>query len=110
MKIAALQEYRNRFFNQKEHCFLDWAVSEEIRAACWKNLADTLDRLISLGPDGTVDAATELLRGCIETFNDLDTGFICTIEREELCTILYEIGGLCGLDDKEDWVDPWRDW
>jgi hypothetical protein len=46
----------------------------------------------------------------VERYNELDDGFICTIEREELCDILYELGDFCGLDSEEDWVDEWREW
>jgi hypothetical protein len=80
------------------------------RSDCWKNLADTLDALIALGPKGSVKDSKDVLRRCIERYNELDEGFICTIEREELCDILYEIGDLCGLGSEGDWVDEWRDW
>lgn len=110
MNLADLRRYRQRFTAQKHRYFQDWSIRDEQREACWQNLASTLAALIDLGPQGTTDAATELLRRCIENFNDLDTGFICTIEREELCDLLYEIGNLCGLDSEEDWVDQWRDW
>jgi hypothetical protein len=59
---------------------------------------------------GTVEGATEILRQCVERYNELDEGFICTIEREELCDILYKIGECCGPDSEDDRVDEWRDW
>jgi len=110
MKTAALRKYRERLTNDKDSYFGDWPVSAETREECWKILADTLDALIALGANASVEDATNVLRQCVERYNDLDDGFICTIEREELCDILYEIGDLCGLDSQEDWVDEWRDW
>lgn len=110
MNMAALHKYRKRLADRKALYFGDWPVSPEEREACWKNLADTLDALIALGPQGSVAGALHILHQCINRYNELDTGFICTIEREDLCDILYEIGDLCGLDNKEDWVDAWRDW
>lgn len=110
MKIAPLRRYRKRLTEEKETFFHDWPVDQTVREACWKNLADTVDALIALGPKADVEDATEVLRRCIERYNELDDGFICTIEREELCDILYEIGDLCGLDSEDDWVDEWRDW
>src|SRR5262249_14220625 len=105
-----LRKYRKRLGDEKASYFADWPVSPAVREACWKNLADTLDALIALGPKGSVEGASDLLRLCIERYNKLDEGFISTIEREDLCEILYEIGDLCGLDNEEEWVDEWRDW
>jgi hypothetical protein len=110
MKTAALRRYRKRLDEAKDEYFQDWPISTRKRRACWRNLAATLDALIALGPRGSVEDATGLLRRCVAKFNRLDDGFICTIEREELCDILYEVGDLCGLDSGEDYVDEWRDW
>lgn len=110
MKIASLVKYRKRLTDEKASYFADWPVQPEQREACWQNLAQTVDALIALGRRGTVEDATDILRRCVERYNDLDAGFICTIEREELCDILYEIGGYCGMDSEADWVDEWRDW
>jgi hypothetical protein len=110
MKAAALRRYRKRLDDARDDYFHDWPISARKRRACWQNLAGTLDALVALGPRGSVKAATDLLRKCVEKFNRLDDGFICTIEREELCDILYEIGDMCGLNGGDDWVDEWRDW
>jgi hypothetical protein len=110
MQTTSLITYRKRLNDEKESCFADWPIEPEQREACWQNLAETVDALIALGERGTVDDATRILRKCVERYNELDEGFICTIEREELCDILYEIGGYCGLDGEDDWVDEWREW
>lgn len=110
MKTAALRKYRKRLTDAQGSYFGDWPVTPEQRAACWLVLAETVDALVALGPKGSVEDATAVLRHCVERYNELDEGFICTIEREELCDILYELGDLCGLDAEEDWVDEWRDW
>jgi hypothetical protein len=108
MEIEALRDYRRRVDGLS--LFSDWNATPEQRQACRGNLAKTLEKLIALGPHGSVDDATDLLRQCIEEFNELDEGFIGTIEREQLCDMLYDIGDLCGLDGEEEWVDEWRDW
>src|SRR5262249_52288862 len=110
MKTSSLIKYRKRLDDEKASFFGDWPITPEQREACWQNLAQTVDALIAWGRRGTVEDATETLRRCVERYNELDEGFICTIEREELCDILYEIGSFCGLDSEEDWVDEWRDW
>jgi hypothetical protein len=110
MKTAALRKYRKRLTDEKDAYFTDWPITPEQREACWLALAETVDALVALGPKGSVEDATEALRRCVERYNDLDEGFICTIEREELCDILHELGDLCGLDSAEDWLDEWRDW
>lgn len=110
MKIASLVKYRKHLDEEKSSYFADWEIEPEQREACRRNLVETVDALIALGRDGSVEDATAILQRCVERFNDLDEGFICTLEREELCGILYEIGGYGGLDDEEDWVDEWREW
>jgi hypothetical protein len=113
MNIEGLKEYRNRHDAEKDSYFHDWPIDPEVREACRENLSITLDALIALGPEASREAALGALRRCVERFNELDEAdepFIFTIEREELCDILYEIGGLCGLDSGDEWVDEWRDW
>jgi hypothetical protein len=112
MKTESLVAYRKRLTDEKAAWFGDWPVEPDQREACWRNLAEAVDALIALGPRGDTQAASEVLRRCVERYNELDEdeGFICTMEREELCAILYEVGGYCGLDAEEDWVDEWRDW
>jgi len=110
MKIADLVKIQQALVAEKSSYFSDWPITPEQRAACWQNLAQTLDALIALGRRGSVEDATDILRQCIERYNELDEGFICTIEREELCDTLYEIGDARGLDGDEDWVDKWREW
>jgi hypothetical protein len=96
--------------DKKDLYFSDWPITPEQREACWQALAQTVDELIALGPRGSAKAAADVLRRCVERYNELDDGFICTIEREELCDILYQLGDYSGLDGEEDWVDEWRDW
>jgi hypothetical protein len=113
MNVEGLKEYRNRLDAEKDSYFEDWSIDSGIREACRVNLTGTLDALIALGPEASRQAALGVLRRCVEWFNELDKAdkpFIWTMEREELCDILYEIGGLCGLDSGDEWVDQWRDW
>lgn len=110
MDINALTEYRKRLTDDKDSYFSDWPVKPEQREACWLNLARTVDALIALGPGGTAEDASVILRGCVEQYNDLDDGFILSMEREDLSSILYEIGEFCGLDSEDEWVDEWREW
>lgn len=110
MRTAALTKYRQRMADGKIADFADWDVTAQQRAAVRRALLGALDKLIALGRYGKVEAATEILRKCVERLNALDEGFICTIEREELCDILYAIGDFCGMDPDEEWVDEWRDW
>src|SRR5262249_20918874 len=95
VKTASLRNYRKRLTDEKHLYFSDWPVTPEQREACWQALAEAVDALIALGPRGSVEKATGVLRRCVERYNELDEGFICTIEREELCDILYELGDFC---------------
>lgn len=110
MDPEGLREYRNRLDAQRSPLFEDRPIAPDVREACRENVSGTLDLLVALGLEGSSEDALDVLRRCIEPFNELDDGFICTIEREELCEILCEIGDPCGLGGGDDWVDQWRDW
>jgi hypothetical protein len=110
MNPTGLREYRDRLDTEKEAFFRDWPISAEVREACRQNLAATVDALIGLGPDAPAAAVSDVLGRCVERYNDLDNGFIGTIEREELADILYEVGRLAGMDDEDDWLEEWREW
>jgi len=43
------------------------------------------------------------------TFNELNDGWICTIEREDIFDTICEAIELCGLSCDEDWLDD-REW
>src|SRR4051812_4359277 len=44
-----------------------------------------IDDLVALGPDPTEAAARQAVEECVRRFNALDDGWICTIEREDIC-------------------------
>lgn len=110
MRIGSLQEIQKRLADDKSIYFADWPITSAQREACLQTLVQTVDALISLGANGSVEDATIVHRDCIERYNELDDGFICSIERDDLSGILYELGDLSGLDGAENWVDKWRDW
>lgn len=56
------------------------------------------------------DEAAEVMRWCIEQFNELDSEhhFIETLEREEICEAFEQLAELVGLE--ENLADRWREW
>ena len=52
------------------------------------------------------------LREAVDRLNEMDEtgGFIETMEREDLCDVLYRIGEAAGVSPDEEWVDEYRDW
>jgi hypothetical protein len=66
--------------------------------------------LIALGPDAPAAAKLDVIRECVEGFNDIDDGWICTIEREDICELLDELGARVDLDDYGEALECWRDW
>lgn len=72
-----------------------------------------IDRLIGLGPDPTQEQVQAEVDACVRQFNDLDQNWehhwICTIEREDIAEVLWELIDLCGFDGSEEWLDE-RDW
>jgi hypothetical protein len=72
-----------------------------------------IDRLLALGPDPTQEQVQAEIDTCVRRFNDLDVSWkhhwICTIEREDIAEVLWELIGLCGFKGDEDWLEE-RDW
>jgi hypothetical protein len=68
-----------------------------------------VEELIALGPELTEAAARQAVDECIRRFNGLDDGWICTIEREDICEQVGRAIDLCGFVYAEEWLNE-RDW
>jgi hypothetical protein len=88
--------------------FPDWDAGH--RRDVENLLRAMIDELLALGPGARDEAVMDKLRGAVEGLNQLDDGFIGTIEREDLCDALYKIGEAAGVSADEEWVDEYRDW
>ncbi len=74
---------------------------------------DTIDNLIALGPEASETTRLDLLKGCIESLNLLDSQndhFIETYEREDLCDAFEEIVHACKMGHHKNLADKWREW
>lgn len=74
---------------------------------------DTIDNLIALGPEASETIRLDVLKGCIESLNLLDSQnglFIETDEREDLCDAFDEIVHACKLSHHKNLADKWREW
>jgi len=85
---------------------------EEATRASRDLMAATVDRLIDLGKAASEEDRKAILRGCIESFNELDArlGFIETVEREDICEEFEALVHACGLGRYADLADEWREW
>jgi hypothetical protein len=102
---AALQRLREgRFFKG-----WDGAVSADRVEASEASLRQLIDALIALGPGLGEDEARGAVDDCVCRFNELDDGWINTIEREEIEEQIGRVVELCGFEFDEDWLDE-RDW
>jgi len=68
-----------------------------------------IDDLLALGSAPTEPAVREAVTACVRRFNEIDDGWICTIEREDIYEQVGQIIDICGFEFDEDWVDE-RDW
>lgn len=77
-----------------------------------KLLREAAKELASLGEKPSLKARLEVLRTCIEGFNALDEkhGFIGTAEREEICDDFDLLVNACGLKNRSNLADDWREW
>jgi len=72
-------------------------------------LRQLIDDVVALGPHPQEQAVRAAVDQCVRRLNDLDDGWITTIEREDLCESIYKIVELAGLEGDEDWVEE-REW
>ena len=72
----------------------------------------TVQSLQALGRRASEKQKLQILQECIEKFNLADerSHFIDTIERDDICEEFYLLCCACGLGDREDLADEWREW
>ena len=103
--FAALRALRvERFFKG-----WDKYVSPERVEASESSMCRLVDDLLALGPKLTEGAARLAVDECVRRFNDLDEGWICTIEREDIYEQVCHVVDACGFDCDEGWLEE-RDW
>jgi hypothetical protein len=106
LDIPGLQQFRGqRFFEGWD----GYVAAEKVKAS-EDSIRTLIDALVSLGSDGVKKAVRRAVRQCVERFNEMDGGWICTIEREDIVECLGRIVDLCGMDGSAEWVDDGRDW
>jgi len=103
--IAGLRQYREvRFFAN-----WDGFLAPESVAASEAIVRGVIDYLIAIGPGLSEDVARAAIAAGVRRFNDLDEGWICTIEREDIYEQFGKVIDLCGFKYDEDWTNE-RDW
>jgi len=105
LPARSFEEIRKRPFKGWE-TFVDSDALRASRAA----VRETINTLLALGPDAAAPLKMNLLHGLIEQFNAIDDGWISTIEREDICELVYELADLVGLEDYEEALTSRRDW
>jgi hypothetical protein len=103
--ISALHQLRNRRFFEGWDGFRTPAQVTASEAS----IRELVDDLITLGPSPGEVAARRVVEQCVRRFNELDDGWICTIEREDIGDCIHDLVELCGFAWDEDWLDE-ADW
>jgi hypothetical protein len=103
--IAGLRRLRDKRF------FPSWDefVSPERVAASEASVRRLIDDLIALGPELSEEAARRAVEACVRRFNDLDDGWIVTLEREDIYEQIGRVIDLCGFGYDEAWIGV-REW
>ena len=100
---------------REQRSFAQWDgdVPSELVALSEVIVRQLIDRLIELGPTPTREQVQQEVTRCVRQFNGLDRAWkhpwICTIEREDIGEVVWNLVVLCGFDDSEEWMDE-RDW
>jgi len=107
MDFDALKQRREQRFFQAWDNFV---AAERVNVS-EEAIRRLIDEVVAIGPALDERTARRLVRQCVLRFNKLlDDGWICTIEREDICEELNRIIELCGFScDDEDWLAG-RDW
>jgi len=103
MDIEALQAERER------RLFEDWPVPAQKLLEVRATFREMIDALIANASLPDENLIMTILQQGVQRLNEIDDGFIGTIEREDLCDALYRISEKAGIEDQE-WVDEFRDW
>ena len=106
LDTVGLQMYRERRFFEG----WDGYVNDARICAAEACVQKLVDSLLSLGLTPSDAQVKAEVAQCVESFNQLDDGWIATIEREDIIERLSEIVELAGLDGAADWIDKNRDW
>lgn len=86
------------------------SVAPDRVAAVRRILESLVEEISARVGDPTFDSASRI-REAVLALNVVDTGFICTIEREDLCDYFFAVGNAAGSphQDVQAAVDL-RDW
>ncbi len=100
---------------REQPLFSEWegSVPLDVLEDARRIMLDAVAKLEALGPQPASEAVLEILRQCVEAFNDLDATdgpWIETIEREDLCAMVDQLATLAGIQDADDVAGEWRDW
>jgi hypothetical protein len=96
---------------REERSFAGWDefVTPEPVTASDASVRRLIDDLITLGPDPSEEVARRAVDECVRWFNDLDDGWICTLEREDIYKQVDRVIDLCGFEYGEEWIGE-REW
>jgi hypothetical protein len=109
LKRITLDELRERRFFPTWKSYPPAPATRASRAV----MTDTVEKLLELGPRASKKKRMDILKWCIESFNELDAEmkhFIETDERDDICEEFQAIVWACGLGAYEDLAGRWRDW
>ncbi|HEY2587451.1 MAG TPA: hypothetical protein VGI81_17025 [Tepidisphaeraceae bacterium] len=103
--LAALKQRRER------PPFQGWkgSVPDEKIAAAVNIINRLIGQVIALGNEPDEDDVRTAVSECVTRFNDLDDGWIMTIEREDIAEAIFAVVDLAGFEADEAWIDD-RDW
>jgi hypothetical protein len=103
--LEALRRLRDgRFFDG-----WDGFIAPELVASSEDSVRRLIDDLIALGPEIPEDGVRRAVDECARRFNDLDDGWICSIERDDISEQIGRVVDSCGLDYDDDWIGE-REW
>jgi hypothetical protein len=103
--LSTLQQLREqRFFSNWD----EFLARERIDAS-ESIIRQLIDELLAAGSQLTELTARQIVHECVQRFNKIDDGWICTIEREDIYEEVGRIIDACGFTCEEDWLSG-RDW
>jgi hypothetical protein len=91
--------------------FREWkgSVPDDKIAAAVDSIGKLIDRVVSLGGTPDEEDVRSAASDCVKQFNELDDGWIMTIEREDIADAILGVVQLAGFEADDDWIED-RAW
>ena len=91
--------------------FADWTKFRTVEQVVGSRdtVHQLIDELMALEDEPDETDVRAAVSRCVQRFNELDAGWIDSIERDDICETVWKLIDLAGFVGDEEWLDD-REW